>query len=155
MKEEHVRILRRSRIAAIVIGVFIAAFGWGLYVAVVVFHVHLTPHEQGMHVEASEPTIALVLACAATVISIAVTAFSLRKSMILLRRGAEGQARVVKVSLAKKNGMRPVTYAFSVDGKEYVVRRDTDAVDADRYDDTTVVSVVYDPVRPARCRIMK
>jgi heme exporter protein D len=154
MEEKFKNVLRRSRVGSIISSLFIAAFGWGQYIAVVFFHFHLIPHEQGMHVETTEPVFSLWLALAATIIAIIVLLVSLSKAQILLNRGVEGQARVVKVSAAKKHGIRPVTYAFLVDGKEYTVRKDTDAADADLYDDSTVVSVVYDPARPTRCRIM-
>ena len=51
----------------------------------------------------------------------------------------------------QKNGVYPVTFAYTVNGVEYKQRRDVAAVLADEYDQTTRIPVIVDPAKPRRC----
>jgi hypothetical protein len=76
-----------------------------------------------------------------------------RRNLSLLRDGMEVSGRVVSVSPLRKGGMRPVTYAYVVDGVEYKFRRDTPVSFAKHYQPGSPVRLVVDPAHPKRAMV--
>jgi hypothetical protein len=100
------------------------------------------------------PAVWLVLAAAATVVVPVAFLVSGRNFVWLVRHGTEVWGRVVSVSALSHAGSRPVTYAYTVGGTEYTLKRDTPTLWADQYEPGTPVLVLVDPRKPRRATVL-
>lgn len=96
----------------------------------------------------------LIVSVAATVLGIPVAILSQHRTLALANRGVQTSATIAKVGTFGKKGIRLVTFAYTVAGKEYTVARAVSQSHVDRYDEQTTFPLVYDPARPSRCEVL-
>jgi hypothetical protein len=100
------------------------------------------------------PEVWLALAAIVTLGLPIVFLVSVRNFTWLIRHGTEVQGRVTSVSRLSSSGSRPVTYAYTVGGTEYTMKRDTPNLFADRFEPGTPVVVLVDPSKPKRATVL-
>ena len=88
------------------------------------------------------------LAGVATVVIVPVVFFQIRAVRALATRGVTTQGRVENISVFGKYGKSPTTVAYTVDGREYRIRRDMIRA---RVAVGGAVTILYDPQKPKRC----
>lgn len=143
--------LKRLAIIPIALGAVVILAFWAVYVTAAVFNIDLLHHNALP--DRTALSLYLIVCAAATVVSVPVVFLSVREHYYLSQHGVQTQAAVAAVSSVGKNGIRPVTYAYTVGGREYTIKHDTPQICIDRFDDSTTVRVVYDPKRPARSHV--
>ncbi|QOV91135.1 DUF3592 domain-containing protein [Humisphaera borealis] len=97
----------------------------------------------------------LAMALVATLAAPPILFFAVRNFVWLIRHGTEVQGQVRSISPLSKGGSRPVTYAYSVNGVEYTMRRDTPTMYADKYTVGSQVLVLVDPNKPKRATVLE
>jgi hypothetical protein len=95
----------------------------------------------------------LMTAAAVSFFAIPLLILEIRKNQRLLKNGLRIEARFVSRSMLRKNGVVPVTFAYTVNGVEYTQRRDVAAIKADTYDQGTLIRIIVDPADPRKCMI--
>jgi hypothetical protein len=94
----------------------------------------------------------LCFAIAATVIIVPVMFLQLRSVRALASRGVTTQGRVEKISMFGRHGKSPTTVVYTVDGREYRIRRD---LVRRLVEVGGTVVILYDPQKPKRCDILQ
>ncbi|HZL36791.1 MAG TPA: hypothetical protein VFC78_15840 [Tepidisphaeraceae bacterium] len=144
--------LRRSAFVPVVIGGIVILAFWIVYFLAAVMNVDLLHHNQPP--DRTALAIYPIVCLAATILAVPVVFLGMRESFYLSRHGIQTSAIVAHVGMVSKNGIRPVTYAYEVQGKEFKVKRDTAQICIDRFNESTRITVVYDPKRPSRCHVL-
>ncbi len=101
----------------------------------------------------SKPYPWLALALVATFAAPPILFFAMRNYIWLIRHGTEIQGHVKSVSMVTHSGARPVTFAYSVNGKEYSVKRDTPNDTAKGYSPGTPVLLLVNPAKPKQVTV--
>jgi hypothetical protein len=102
----------------------------------------------------------LGVAIGATLIVPPIAWMLVKKNLYLLEHGIKAQARIASSGLwgsgikVGSSHSVPVTFAYTVDGKEYSIRKDVLKSTASTYGESTLVEVRYDPKNPARCIVL-
>jgi hypothetical protein len=102
----------------------------------------------------SRPIVWLVLAVFITVAAPPVLFVAVRNYTWLIRHGVEVPGRVTSIGIVTKNGATPIGYAYTVDGVEYTMKRDTPDAMSRGYEVGTPVLVLVDPRKPLRATVL-
>lgn len=95
----------------------------------------------------------LALALVATVAGPPLLVMAVRNYVWLIRNGAEVPGYVKSISPLRSGGAQPVTFAYSVNGVEYTLKRDSPY--ARDYSKGTPVVVLVDPAKPKRATVLE
>jgi hypothetical protein len=143
-------VLQRMRVHLWLSAAGVAA-GWVMYLLSLLFDVNLLDFSGTAD---SRAVGYLVVAIIVTLALGIFAAIALAKGRALAARGRITRARLVKVSGISRNGVRPVTYAYVVDGREYEARRDNADEDIDGFSSESVFFALYDTQRPAKATVL-
>jgi len=102
----------------------------------------------------SRPGVWLTLALVATVAAPPILFFAVRNYVWLIKFGQEVPGRVTSIGRVTHSGATPVTYAYTVDGIEHTMRRDTPNTDVERFQVGSQVIILVDPKRPKRATVL-
>jgi hypothetical protein len=151
----------RRKVTFVPLGSLAAALAvfWGLFLAKILFDVDLLSRGREKAGDGVSATFYLWFALAGTVLVAPIVLFKVKRGLYLLEHGIETDAEVVSAGLLGKGkgslkGQMPVTFSFTVDGKEYKVRKDVLASTARTYTTASRIPVRYDPRNPKRCVIL-
>jgi hypothetical protein len=102
----------------------------------------------------SRPVVWLTLAVFATVIAPPVLFFAVRNYIWLIRHGVEVPGRVTSIGSVTQGGATPIGYAYTVDGVQHTMKRDTPNAMSEGYTVGTPVIVLVNPRKPSRAIVL-
>jgi uncharacterized OsmC-like protein len=127
---------------------------WVLYLFNAMFHIDLIafmhPSQPG-DVKVDMTPVSLVLAIVATVVGVPWSIARAKKRRRLESTGVRIDGKVVAKSPLRKYGMAPCTIAYTVDGKEYRIKKDLLSKSHDVGD---TVQILSDPANPNTSRVL-
>jgi hypothetical protein len=102
----------------------------------------------------SRPVVWLTLAIFATVLAPPVLFLAARNYVWLIRHGVEVPGRVTSIGTVTQGGATPIGYAYTVDGVELTMKRDTPNAMSEGYTVGTPVLVLVNPRKPRRAIVL-